>query len=260
MNVKSVVKVMNFHALLHVDAASNLARKYSSMEQELMDLMQIIQNNKNLNLDRKIKLPDMSLPALRIYIGSDFGFCGSVNTSVSSVQRQDDNSEKIVIGKKLHRGENIILSMNQDEVSERFNEIESILCQAVKDRKWSSIELVYNHFYNISSVRQIEKRIYPLEKSDNAGESGREWDDFLIEGDSVALLEDITVAILNCELRIAVASAFASENIMRQNATSESLKKLEEIEADNLRETRKQRSQASFRKTIDSYVKQKSLR
>lgn len=47
---------------------------------------------------------------------------------------------------------------------------------------------------------------------------------------------------------------------MRQNATTESLKKLDEREAEELRLQRKEHTQKAFRKTIDSFVKQKSLR
>lgn len=68
------------------------------------------------------------------------------------------------------------------------------------------------------------------------------------------------ISCLVYEVRIAAASAYAAENIMRQNATSESLKKLDELETEAVRAERKERNQASFRKTIDSFIKQKSLR
>ena len=69
----------------------------------------------------------------------------------------------------------------------------------------------------------------------------------------------MTVSYMECEIRIAAASAFASENIMRENATSESLKKLDEIGTQQDRLERKQKNKASFQKTIDMYVKQGSL-
>ena len=70
----------------------------------------------------------------------------------------------------------------------------------------------------------------------------------------------MTISCLIYEVRIAAASAYAAENIMRQNATSESLKKLDEIETEAMRQLRKEKNQKSFRKTIDSFVKQKSLK
>ena len=86
------------------------------------------------------------------------------------------------------------------------------------------------------------------------------WDDFEIEGDAQELLEDMMISCLVYEVRIAAASAYAAENIMRQNATSESLKKLDEMESEATRVERKKKNQAAFRKTIDSFIKQKSLR
>lgn len=45
MNVKAVVKVMNFHALLRVEASGRQAVKYNTMEEELSAMMSILQNN-----------------------------------------------------------------------------------------------------------------------------------------------------------------------------------------------------------------------
>ena len=118
MNVKAVVKVMNFHALLRVEASGQQALKYSTMEEELSDMMRILQNNQNLRLDKRIRLPDEGLPVLRIYLGSDLGFCGSVNTSVSSVLQHDGaDTEKIVIGRKLRRPAEVSVFLTQEEGS-----------------------------------------------------------------------------------------------------------------------------------------------
>ena len=55
MNVKAVVKVMNFHALLRVEASGQQALMYSTMEEELSAMMQILQSNRNLRLDKHIR-------------------------------------------------------------------------------------------------------------------------------------------------------------------------------------------------------------
>ncbi|MBS6398149.1 MAG: F0F1 ATP synthase subunit gamma [Clostridiales bacterium] len=259
MNVKAVVKVMNFHALLRVESSGRQALMYSAMEEELSAMMRVIQSNRNLQLDKRILLPDESLPVLRIYMGSDLGFCGSVNTSVSSVLMKDDRNEKIVVGRKLRRPPEVSLLLTREEYEKDFDKVRAYLERAVRERCWSAVELVYNHYYNVSSVKQEIKRIYPLSLQPEE-ELKNQWDDFEIEGDAQKLLEDMTVSCLVYEVRIAAASAYAAENIMRQNATSESLKKLDEMEAEELRQTRKEKNQSSFRKTIDSYVKQKSLR
>lgn len=257
MKIKAVVKVMNFHALLRVEASRKQAELYQTMEKELEKMMRIVMNNRNLRLDKRISLPDPSLPVLRIYIGSDFGFCGSVNSSVSSVLLKDEGIEKVVIGKKLRKPQDAEKVMTLEEYYDDFEIIGEYLRRAVKERCWSAVELVYNHYYNLSSVKQEIKRIYPL--AENEAETEGMLDDFVVEADTDTLLEDMTISYLTYEMKIAAASAYASENIMRQNATTESLKKLDEREAEELRIERKERTYQSFRKTIDSYIKQKSL-
>lgn len=258
MNVEAVVKVMNFHALLRVESSGRQAMMYSTMEEELSAMMEIIQSNRNLRLDKLIKLPDENLPVLRIYMGSDLGFCGSVNTSVSSVLAKDTAAEKIVVGRKLRRPKEVSLSLSLEEYQKNFGKVREYLERAVRKRPWSAVELVYNHYYNVSNVSQVVKRIYPIQFETDA-EMANQWDDFEIEGDVEKLLEEMTISCLVYEVRIAAASAYASENIMRQNATTESLKKLDEMEGEARRVARKEKNQASFRKTIDSFVKQKSL-
>ncbi len=260
MNVKAVVKVMNFHALLRVDASGRQAMMYGTMETELTSMMRILQSNRNLKLDKRIHLPDANLPVLRIYMGSDLGFCGSVNTSVSSVLSRDKASEKIVIGRKLHKTADTTLFLSREEYQQDFDKVRDYLERAVRTRCWSAVELVYNHYYNVTSIKQEVKRIYPLAAQEEEAAELNEWDDFEIEGDAERLLEDMTLSCLIYEVHIAAASAYAAENIMRQNATSESLKKLDEIEAEATRISRKEKNQAAFKKTIDSFVKQSSLK
>lgn len=256
MNVKAVVKVMNFHALLRVDASRRQADKLSTMEDELAAMMRIVLNNRNLRLDKRVRLPDRKLPVLRIYLGSDYGFCGGVNATVSAALNQDAG-EKVVVGKKLRKPAEVSLFMTQDEFQQDFGRIQVYLERAVREQPWSAVELVYNHYYNLSSIKQVVRRIYPMEAQPEEVEN--EWDDFMIEGDVENLLNDMTIAFLVYETRIAAASAYAAENVIRQNATSESLKKLDEIEEETIRQERKERNQAAFQKTIDSYTRQKAF-
>lgn len=257
MNIKAVVKVMNFHALLRVENSRSQAERYQTMAEELDNMMEIIMNNRNFQLDKRITLPSPDLPVLRIYIGSDLGFCGSVNSSVSGVLARDNMSEKVVIGKKLPRPADTALYMTREQYEADFEAVRAYLAAAVREKRWSAVELVYNHFYNLSDIRQEVKRIYPLPIQKET--TGREWDDFITEDDAGDLLEDMLLSCLIYEVRIAAASAYASENTMRQNATTESLKKLDEREAEELRLQRKEHTQRAFRKTIDSFIKQKSL-
>jgi len=257
MNVKAVVKVMNFHSLLRVDASRRRAEKYEAMKDELEAMMQIVLHNRNLRLDKRIKLPDPTLPVLRIYIGSDFGFCGSVNASVSNAMQRDYLSKKVVVGKKLRKHGEVSLYLPQEEFAARFHEVQKYLEKAVKKRYWSAVELVYNHYSNMTNVKLVERRIYPLDLPEDRSEDT--LGDFMFEGEPEPILESMMISYLVYELHIAAASAYASENIMRQNATSESLKKLEEAELEEFRLQRKEINQRSAQKTTDNYIKRKFI-
>jgi len=251
---------MNFHSLLRVDSSKKKANHYSEMEQELADMMRIVLNNRNLKLDKLIREPDPSLPALRIYIGSDYGFCGNVNTSVAAIKNASSNSESIVLGKKLRKSGEERLWIPHEDFEAQFSEIKEYLKSVVEDRKWSGIELVYNHYYNSGTIRTEIRRIYPLSLAEGTAREKDLAADYIIEGDAKELLQGMIISYLMYELKIAEASAYAAENLMRQNSTSESLKKIEEIELEDLRKMRRVRNMTSFRKTVDSYIKQKTLR
>ena len=54
MSIRNIVKVMNFHALIRVDNAKRKADKYRMMEEQLYRMMDVIMNNRNLILDKKV--------------------------------------------------------------------------------------------------------------------------------------------------------------------------------------------------------------
>ena len=259
MKIKAVVKVMNFHSLLRVDASKKHAMHYAAMEKELTDMMRIILNNRNLKLDKLVKEPDKSLPVLRLYIGSDYGFCGNVNTSVASIRSTENHVDAIVVGKKLRKSGEERLWIPHEDFATRFPEIREYLVRAVEEGAWSAIELVYNHYYNSGTIRTEIRRIYPLALGDGTAAETELAADYIIEGDPQALLQGMIISYLMYEVKIAEASAYASENLMRQNSTSESLKKIEEIELEELKKMRRLRNMTSFRKTVDGYIKQKAL-
>lgn len=259
MKIEAVVKVMNFHSLLRVDSSRKRAERYGEMEKELASMMKIIMNNRNLKLDKLIRMPDPSLPVLRIYLGSDFGFCGNVNTSVQALRNAEYNTESIVIGKKLRKTGAETLYLLHDEFGEVLPKLKEYVEGAVRESRWSAVELVYNHYYNSGTIRTEVRRIYPLEMEKGSEEEADANADYMIEGDPKDLLEGLMITYLMYEIKIAESSSYASENLMRQNSTSESLKKIREMKEEEAKVERRERNMASFRKTVDSYIKQKSL-
>jgi ATP synthase F1 gamma subunit len=258
MNIKIIVKAMNFHALLHVEAARRKAKKYFFLEQEISRFIDMIVNNRNFILDKHTLQVDSSKPTLNIYIGSDYGFCGGINFHVNNLMLADDDSEKIVIGKKLYTTRpNILLSMTREAFDTDYSGVGEQLKRSIQERRHSAINVIYNHYNNSSSISLHQKQIFPI----NAEKQGTcQYDeDFVVEGKVEDLLISLVLSYLNYEVNIAVVNSFASENIMRQNATSESLKKIDEWQEEELRELRKLEKQKMLKKVLDSYMKKKGL-
>ena len=163
MKIKSVVKVMNFHSLLKVDKARKRAEKYFEYEAGLTDFVDNIVNNRNLILDKKMLKLDEENKPLNIYIGNDLGFCGNFNTNVNHEALKDTESEKIIIGKKILEGKkNVILALTKEEYLNNGKQIEDIIYDRIKNSKISEINLIYNHYYNISKIELVKKGYYLL--------------------------------------------------------------------------------------------------
>ena len=59
-SVENIVKVMNFHSLIRVDKAKREAAKYFNVGDELAKILYQIMNNRNLTLDKKILLENIT--------------------------------------------------------------------------------------------------------------------------------------------------------------------------------------------------------
>ena len=254
MRIKSVVKVMNFHSLLRVDSARKTAEKYFNYEKELTDFADNILNNRNLILDKKVLKLNKNKKPLNIYIGNDLGFCGNFNTNVNKQATEDVDADKIIIGKKISKEkQNILLSLTKEEYMQRNNEIEKILYKTINRSKNSEINIIYNHYYNISHIELLKKKLLPLDITTKKKDFYPE--DYTVEGDINKILLNIIVLYLSYEIRVAVENSYASENVMRQTITNESLKKIDEIEQENIRQERKEKNKKSFKKVIENFIK-----
>lgn len=255
MKIKSVVKVMNFYSLLRVDSSKRKAEEYFGYEQAVREFIDNILNNKNLILDKKMIKMNEKGRELNIYIANDLGFCGNFNSNINEVLKQDIENDKIIIGKKIVKGNdypNVILSMTKEEYFEGADVINKIMFESIKNRKYKEINIIYNHYYNISRIERVKSRILPLEKT----KSKKEYqDDFAVEGNINSILLNIIALYLGYEIKVAVENSYASENIMRQMITKESLKKIDEIEEEKTRDERKIKNQKSLKKQLDNINK-----
>ena len=177
MKIKSVVKVMNFHSLLKVDKARKTAEKYFEYEEGLTDFADNILNNRNLILDKKILKLNKKQKPLNIYIGNDLGFCGNFNSNVNKLAIEDLESEKIIIGKKILQGKkNVLLALTKEDYLENTSKVQKIIEEKILKEQISEINLIYNHYYNISKIELVKKRILPLDtKVTKKGRSQRRF-------------------------------------------------------------------------------------
>lgn len=259
MSIRNVVKVMNFHSLIRVDSARRRAEKYRMMEDQLMYMMDSIANNRNLLLDKKIFEPAKEAPAVNIYIGSDLGFCGNYNSQMKDKLAADrGNSRKILIGRKLaaRNAEGVDMRLRAEDLEEAMPKLRAYLEEKIRERQCSSINIIYNHYENTTTIYSRSLQIYPIVPGHT--ENPRAYrEDFAMEGDVNDLLLGMMAAYVYYELRLALVNSRAAENVLRQNATTESLKKIDEIEAERLAARRRERRNKEFQKVVDNFIKKK---
>lgn len=259
MSLKNVVKVMNFHSLLRVDRSRKVARKYSQMEEMVLEMLDNILNNRNIILDVKALQMDPKMPKLLILLGSDLGFCGNLNNLVrrNFLEKAQENYRTVIVGRKLSflRNDKTLVYQSREEFTENHEEILSLLTEGLMKKKFSSVSLIYNHYRNSSEVDFVNKVIFPLPKGLLGKENYQE--DFVCEGDMQKLLLELTGLYLRYEVEIAAQVSRAAENITRQNITTESLKKIDEREEEQLMLERKERKDKEFAKVLDNFTKLK---
>lgn len=261
-NIKTIVKIMNFQALVHVNSAHKKADKYLNLEKDVSYMIDIIQNNWNLSLDTKAMKVNKNAPRLRIFIGSDLGFCGVVNVAVNKELAKEDGTNSIItVGKKIHTKQKVLLNLTRDELDDNYSKVEEILEDAIINKKYSGIDIYYNHYYNMSHISPIMKTIYPI-KLDNKHKNKKEYsDDFMVEGGNVdQILSKLMVTYLNYEVKMAIINSYASENILREQATNDSLKHIDEMEQQELLKMNKEKNAISTSRIIDSYIKTKFVK
>ena len=174
----------------------------------------------------------------------------------SSVNAESDGvgADAVVVGKKIRRIKNQICFLERESLDENWDLIRDILRKAVVEQKYSRIYLIYNHYHNMSSIECVKKLIFPIEMADT---EQSEKGDFITMGDATEVLQSMVITYLEFETGMAAVSSYASENISRRNATTDSLKKIDEMEEEEMWDLRKERSQKAFKKVIDSYIKKK---
>lgn len=250
-NIKNVVKVMNFHSLLRVDKAKRKADNYKALEEEILSFMNKVLNNKNLNLDKRLITSKLDGKIVNFYIGNDLGFCGNFNSSVKHVAEEDKGVIKIVVGEKIFMNkDDVALNIAKEDFYNDFKKVEDIIKPLLINRRIKEINAIFNRYYNVNNIKLEKKKLFPLEFDDS-----KNTEDFVIETDASSMFEDLLLLYIECELQIIESNSWAAENIMRQNLTSESLKKIDEIEEEKQKQVRKEKKYQAFKKQMANYRK-----
>lgn len=242
---------MNFHSLLRVDKAKRKADNYKALEEEILSFMNKVLNNKNLNLDKRLITSKPDGKIVNFYIGNDLGFCGNFNSSVKHVAEEDKGVIKIVVGEKIFMNkDDVALNIAKEDFYNDFKKVEDIIKPLLINRRIKEINAIFNRYYNVNNIKLEKKKLFPLEFDDS-----KNTEDFVIETDASSMFEDLLLLYIECELQIIESNSWAAENIMRQNLTSESLKKIDEIEEEKQKQVRKEKKYQAFKKQMANYRK-----
>ncbi len=252
MSVKNIVKVMNFHSLLRVNSARRKVEEAHEYENELRDIILSIVNNRIFKEEKlSLRMPT-DKEELNIYIGSDWGFCANFNSDIINFLKEDnDKNDKIIIGKKINFPvKNVLLYIDKEMFTKDSDKIYDIVLDGVLNSKYSKINIVYIHYYNLNHQEVVKKSILPLDINEN--EKSNRDDDYAVEGDLFYIIWNLVSIYVSTEIKIAEAWSWASENVKRQAFTSESLDKIEEREVENSKIIRKERNKKSFDELVEN--------
>ena len=256
MAVRNVVKVMNFHSLLRVDKARKKAAMYFDTEEELFRIIRKIMYNKNIILDKKAITPKSDAPILNVYIGNDLGFCSDFNFSINKEVRLD-REHKIIIGRKIHAydaTDNVELVITKEDFFHKFVDVEKIIYDAIINRKYREINVIYNHYHNVNNLEFTKKKLFPVDYDEERDNETFD-EDFAMETELTPMLNNLIALFICYELKICEMNSYAAENVIRQQLTNQSLKKIDELEEEKFKEERKWKKQKDFQKIIENYRK-----
>ena len=252
MRIKNVVKVMNFHSLLRVDASKKQAESFRNVGDEVTKIIKEIVYNKNLVLDKKVITPDPNGSKLNIYIANDYGFCGNFNSSISNQIKEDIDDYKIIIGTKVaYNDDKTILKIAKDNFYSEFDKIEKAVHDAIDNGTYSEINLYYNHYNSSTSFEFKKLTLFPVEFDGEYDDKN----DFVIETDITSMLHSLLSFYVLYQLRMCECISRAAENVLRNQITSQALDKIDEIEIEQANLERKEKKEKIVSKTVENFKK-----
>jgi len=253
-SIKNIVKVMNFHSLVRVDKAKRDANKYFEFERDITRLLYIIVNNRNIKLDKSLLLSNNSGMDLNIYVGNDLGFCGSFNSQIYSAVKNDKDNYKIIIGKKIcnivSNDDKVLFKTEKEDFENKYSEVEKIIKDLVLKKKIKSINIIYNHYKSVSSIEYDCKKVFPIDSYEEELDQKLFKTDFITETDIEDFVSSLIVLYICYNIKILECNSVASENVMRERITRESIKKIDELETEKEIMNRINEKEKNFKRQI----------
>ncbi len=253
-SIKNIVKVMNFHSLIRVDKAKQQAAKYFEFERDITKVLYTVVNNRNLKLDKKMMIENPNGIIINIYLGNDLGFCGSFNSQVYSSVKNDKDSYKIIIGKKIFRAlendEKVLFKCEKEEFNDNIEKIEGIIKDYILNKRVKEMNIIYNHYQSVSSIVYETKKIFPVVTLDEKIDDKILKIDFLTETNVDDLVSSLIVLYICYNIKILECNSWAAENVMRERITRESIKKIDEIETEKEIMNRIEEKEKNFKRQI----------
>ena len=139
---------------------------------------------------------------------------------------------------------------------DKFDDLFEIVLDGLLSYKYSKVNLIYTHYYNISRQEMVKRTILPFDYGGDIldEEDKREinkLDDFVVEGDLNFIIWSLISIYITMEIKIAKAWSYATENVQRQTFTDNSLKKIDEREEERRRKQLKQKKADAFKIIVE---------
>ena len=146
--------------------------------------------------------------------------------------------------------------MDKENFATQQDQIFDIVLDGIVNKKYSKINIIYIHYYNLNKQQIVKRTILPFDFGGDIldEEEKREinkLDDYVVEGDLSFILLNLISLYVSNEVKIAEAWSWASENVERQVFTNESLKKIDEREEQKFKEARKARHTKEFKNIVE---------
>lgn len=226
-NIKPIVQVMNLFSLVRINSAKEKVEEFGITSEVLTRIISSIMYNDNIVFDKNNIVPDETKPVLSIYIASDYGFCSTYNQVVSKKIKETKDNYKIIIGHKInYTDDKTVMKIGKDDFYKEIGKLKNYLTNAINNREYSKINIYYNHYYNYSRSDFKCLQVFPVEYK----EEYKEDVDFLIETDIKSFINNLIIYYVCYQAEICEIFSWASENVIRNQMTSSSLKKLDEME------------------------------